>query len=294
MDLGDFHRLFEGHVRHDGGHALGKHGLARSGRTGHQHVVPSRNGDLQRAFRHRLPLDVGKIHVIVHLAAHGFEPSLGDGLRLAAVQEIHHAVEVVESVDVDAVDEARLRRVVGGDDELFLPFLHRRDEQRHHSVDVPERAVQGELADHDKVLIQSARHRFGAYQQPHRDGQIQACALLLGLCGSEVDRDAADGIRQTAVFDGGAHPLFGLLRRRRGEPHGLDARDAVVDVHLHVDLVAVEPFESVTFHRCQHPKPLKTEKLSQVYHNPPQNATVEGDNYSRARARAHDAGATRI
>ena len=169
-------------------------------------------GYLDGAFCNRLTFDVRKIDVVAHLPLRRLETALFHRLRRRAVEEIHHVFKAVERIYVYTVDVSGFRGVCGRYDELLLAFLHCGNEQRHHSVDMPQSAVESKLAYHDEVLIQSARHRLGAYQQSDRDGQIQRRSLLFRFRRREVDRYAPRRIRQSAVLDGGAHPLFGLFR----------------------------------------------------------------------------------
>ena len=65
VDAGDLERFFGRHRRQDAWQCPGQQGLARTGRTGHQHVVRTSRGDLERAFGVLLAANLGEVqHVL--------------------------------------------------------------------------------------------------------------------------------------------------------------------------------------------------------------------------------------
>lgn len=58
-DTGGLHRLLAAHVRQYAGETLGEHRFARTRRPDHEHIVPARGGDFERALDVFLSLDLG-------------------------------------------------------------------------------------------------------------------------------------------------------------------------------------------------------------------------------------------
>jgi len=67
VDPRDVQRLGRRHTREDGGEGAGEQPLAGAGRAGHQDVVPSVLGDLQRPFNMLLNLETYTIIPVTHL-----------------------------------------------------------------------------------------------------------------------------------------------------------------------------------------------------------------------------------
>mgnify|MGYP007016531951 CR=1 FL=1 len=61
MELCGLDRFPEGHVRQDGGQPFREHALARARRPDQQQIMPAGRGDLERALRERLALDLGQV-----------------------------------------------------------------------------------------------------------------------------------------------------------------------------------------------------------------------------------------
>jgi hypothetical protein len=62
-DHGDFEQLLRHERRQDGGEPRRQHRLARAGRADHEEVMPAGGGDLERALRALLPLDVLEVEL---------------------------------------------------------------------------------------------------------------------------------------------------------------------------------------------------------------------------------------
>ena len=62
VNLGGLERFFEGERRQDRRHALGEHGLARTGRPDHQDVVAAGAGHFERALGRLLAANVFEVH----------------------------------------------------------------------------------------------------------------------------------------------------------------------------------------------------------------------------------------
>lgn len=82
----------------------------------------------------------------------------------------------------------------------------------------------------------------------------------------QVDGDAADREGETAVFDGGPHPLPGLIDRRVGQAHDGEGGQTAGQIALHRDRVAGDAVQTEGTYIVDHGKILQfQEKIEKIY-----------------------------
>ncbi len=106
--------------------------LPAPGEPDHEQVVAAGRGDLQRPAGLCLPANLGQVH------AAGFDvlrprDLVGGGRRPGPAEEGHHLLERVGADHAQPVDERRLRRVRGGNDDATQAVASRRDRDREHA-----------------------------------------------------------------------------------------------------------------------------------------------------------------
>lgn len=83
---------------------------------------------------------------------------------------------------------------------------------------LPHAAVQGKLAEKNKIVERREHRLLGRSEIAERDRQIQRSALFFDVRGREVDHDPRGYEALSAVHDRSAHALLGFLDRRTGSP----------------------------------------------------------------------------
>ena len=108
----DFDGLFLRERRQDCRHARRQHRLARARRAHHQHVVPARRGDFQRALGVLLALDVGEVELERRMLKQLVEGHHRLRLDLhIATQEARRFREMVHRIDGQPFEARRFGRV---------------------------------------------------------------------------------------------------------------------------------------------------------------------------------------
>lgn len=118
-DTGGLHRLLAAHVRQYAGETLGEHRFARTRRPDHEHIVPARGGDFERALDVFLSLDLGIVgEEQLFLARHG---RLGGGDLLLAREMRQKLRNGMYGIDGEMVGVRRLARVAAGTYSSRMP-----------------------------------------------------------------------------------------------------------------------------------------------------------------------------
>ena len=249
VDLGGLKRLFKAQRREDRGQALGQHGLAGAGWADHQDVVAAGCGDLKRALGDVLAADVAEVGVVLGSFAEKLLAVDGERLRedvalCGGVEQLADLKQRVDRVDVDAVDDGRLARIGGGDDQVLDACGARRDGNGQHAAHCAQRAIKAKLADQDEVADVLDGESAVGTQDADGDGQVETGALFFEVGGSEVDGDACGREVEAGVLDGGADAVAGFADGGVGQAYGGEA--AVIggldagEVDLDVDEVGVD------------------------------------------------------
>ena len=230
MNLGRLQRFFEGQRRHDGGHALGQHGLAAARRSDHQDVVPAGAGDLDRALGRVLSAHIFEIHAqALALAEQLGGRDLHGSYAVSGVDELHHFHQRAHGKDIHAVDHRRLASVDLGHQQVGDLLGTRRYGDRQRAADAPQAAIERQLAHHHVIvqlaLVQSA---IGA-KDAERHRQIESRSLFLHVRGSQIDRDVSGRNVVAGILQRRANPLAALANGGIGQAHGRE----VVFTKLH-------------------------------------------------------------
>ena len=241
MDLGRFQRLLHRHLGQDRDDATGEHGLARARWSDHQDVMAAGRGDLQGALGVVLALHLGEIERILGRRVEDPVAVHADRLDFdLAVQEGDDFDQIVKGVDLDVLDDRRLAAVQLGDDDPVQAVCPGGQGDRDRAFDRPQGTVQGELAE-DRVPSQTrgTNRRDGA-QDADRDRQVKTRSFFFDVRRRQVDRDLLRREAEPGILDRGGYPVLGFLDRVVGQAHGRELRQAVGQIDLDVDEIAVD------------------------------------------------------
>ena len=249
VDLRGLQGLPPGQIREDGGQAAGQHGLARPGRAHHAEVVAAGGGDLQGALHVFLPLHVGKVGAgkVVRPRRPG-RRRLQMGLPPQMGRQLPHALH---RVDLQPAGQSGLGGGGGGDVQPLdarPPGGQGHGQHPHHR---PQGAGQRQLPHVGAVRPVQPELPPGG-QNTRQNGQIVHRAPLALVGGSQVDRDAGHREGEAAVFNGGAHPVPGLLHRRVRQAHDLKGGQTGRQVALCPHLIAGDPAQPQGAHFTEH------------------------------------------
>ena len=240
-DAAALQRLGAGHVRQDGGQALGQHGLACAGGADEQQVVAAGGGDLQRPLHIFLTHHVREVGK--RLAIRLRRPRRGGGEGGTAGKMGRKRAYVRHAVD----GEPARQRGLGG--------VFRRDEQRpdagrpgaeghgQHARHRAHRPGQGQLTQKGGVR-RRRRQLSGGGKHAHQNGQVVHGAHLFLPGRGQVHGDAADGELGPAVFHRRPHPLPGLPHGRVRQSHDVKSRQAAGEEALGADGIPADAGKS--------------------------------------------------
>ena len=175
--------------------------------------------------------------------------------RRKIAQMVYHLDEIIRCKNLRPPDIRRLLRVGAGQNELRIALVPRRYEKRQNAVYRTQCPVERQFAPkYDAVRFRS-HELFARLQEPDRDGKIEEGAFLFDIRGGEIDGYLPVGKFSGAVFDGGAHALFGFLDSRVRKPDQLERGQAVIDVRFHGNGHPRQPAKRETRHFRQHDFP---------------------------------------
>ncbi|MNC30365.1 hypothetical protein D3C75_786470 [compost metagenome] len=81
---------------------------------------------------------------------------------------------------------------------------------RQHAGNRPQTAIQRQLTDEQQIFRIGHNQLTACGQDAERDGQIKGGSLFAEVSRSQIDCDALLRVTVTAIFDGGANPLYSL------------------------------------------------------------------------------------
>src|ERR1700693_3341365 len=93
------------------------------------------------------------------------------------------------------------------------------ERHRQHAADRPDMAVEGELAEGDRVLDEPRLDDSRGGKNAERHRQVEGRAFLAEVGGGEVDGDAVHGEVEPRVPDRGAHTVAALAHGGVWEGH---------------------------------------------------------------------------
>jgi len=223
--------LLFGHWRQDAGKALGEHGLAGAGRANHEHAVSAGGGDFECPFGWRLALDLCQ----VRKGRRGRRWRIGGAPQNLAPGEMRaHLQQCGRRIDQRVAHQ-----------RCFGCALNRQHEGAAGAMRVVghgQRAPDGtQFAGQCKlprefILAEPVGGNLrGGRENTERNRQIEAAAFLGQVRGREIDGDAADGKFETAVEQGGAHPVLALFHFDLGQTDDGEIRQPVGEMNLYGD-----------------------------------------------------------
>ncbi len=229
---GGLQHLLRRHRRQDGGQARRQHGLAGSGRAGHQQVVATGGGDLQRALRALLPAHVAQVGQ--RAGARQICPLARPRQALMALRMVHQLHQGGGGDDVQRLPSPGGLAAVGrraDDAALVFQRLHRR---RQHTGNGRDGPVQRQLAHADEAAREIRRQHAHGGEQRQGDGQVVVRTFLRQVGRREVDGNALCRQRQPGGGKRGADALAAFGHRLVRQADDGEGGHAAADVHLHI------------------------------------------------------------
>jgi hypothetical protein len=203
--------------------------------------VPAGRGHLEAALGHLLTahlVEIGRRHPGL-AGAEGGRQGGPDGR--GAQDVAHRLVERAHRDDAHRFEGGRLAGVGGWQQDLAdaKPGAEVGDGQA--APHRPDGAVEPELAAKQPLDQGRLRQMPLAGQQSERDRQVEMVAFLAQVGRRQVDDHHQRLEVETAVADGGAHPLAALPHRRVRQPDDMHLGDPVMDVDLHLYGPGLDP-----------------------------------------------------
>ena len=141
-------------------------------------------------------------------------------------------VKRLEAIEAELPEDAALTADAGYFSEENVRITAR------HGLDAP---IQRQLAHHAPALHPVALGNLArGGQQRQRDGQLIMASLLAGARGRQIDRDAAVGHRIAGVAQGRGNALTSLTHGVIGHAHGREVGQAIGEVELDEDGIALD------------------------------------------------------
>lgn len=210
--------------------------------------------DLQRALRHLLPLDLGKVGQHGHAGQRlsNDAPGLRDLKGRQAIECAGEFVQVAGADHLDALDQRGFLGVTGRHDDALELLVAGKRGGRQDAAHMPDAAIQRQLADNHRAIEATEVELLGGHQQAERDGQVVAGADLAQVCRREADGDTVGGEVQAAVADGGADALTALFDGGIGQADEGEGGQAAAAVDLDFDDVAFQTEDGARIHLGEH------------------------------------------
>jgi len=178
---------------------------------------------LQGSLRVLLAGDLGHVGE-ASLIGPQIRVSYGGPEAQLTLQVPQQAQEVGQAIYFQPVRQGSLFCVRLGNEEALVAVSPSHRGHGQHAVHVAQAAVEGELAD-EHGIGDVGQQLLRAHQQGHSDGQVVGGAFFAQVGRRQVQQYPAPGHAQTAVDQGGAHPLPRLLDGHVGKAHYVDARE---------------------------------------------------------------------
>ena len=241
MNLGGLDGLFEGQPRQHARQAFGKHGLARTRRPDHQHVVRTGRGHFERALRHGLSADVAEIRRHSRFFRRRRRAVRPGGRELLRPREQrHHFRQVAHAIHADAFHHRGLGRILRRHDQVGDAHIARADGDRQRPAHRANRAIERQFSD-QQVPIQ-ALHRTHRPQNPQRHRQVEAGPFLAHVGGRQVDGELLVGISEARIDQRALDALAALAHGGIGhaDHHGIARVARRKHVDFDIDQVSID------------------------------------------------------
>ena len=229
------------------GEPLRQHRLAGAGRPDHEQAQLARGRDFEGTLGRGLTLDIAQVRQRgCGAARHGLRLEQAAGIGGIAGQERAHDIEQMPCAT----------HLQTADERGFLGAGHRqhqharaavrggatqRQADRQGAMHRPQLAAERELAGELEAFEARRVDLSGCGQDAEGDRQVEATRFLRQVRRCEADGDALV-VREleAARLQGGAHALARLLHLGVGEAHQGEARQAVGEMDLDLDLGCLE------------------------------------------------------
>ena len=254
-----------GHGGQDRGQTPGQHTLAGAGRADHGHVVSPGGGNLQHPLYLGLPTDLRKVRQVQFLLRP--RPHGGGFDGNPAGEVVGQLLYCFHRVDGEPFGQGCLRGAVRGDVQPLNPRCPGGQGHGEHPHHRPQGAGKGQLP--HKGAVRVLPHQLSPRRQDaHQNGQVIQGAGFFPVGRGQVHGDTTHRELIAAVFDGGAHPLPGLLHRRVGQAHNVEVGQAPGQVALGGDLIPGDALHPQGAHLTQHrPRLLSGKPVYILLHN---------------------------
>ena len=200
--------------------------------------MTARGGDLHRAPRLLLALDLAEVHIQLGSVG-GFWHHAHRRQHRLAFQVAEHFAQRSCRVDVEFPHQRSLGRVVARDDQPAQAQSPRGQRDGQYARHRPHAAVEREFAQQHRP-IQPSADLLGRRQNAYRHGQVERRPLFAHVSGRQVHGDLAGGDLVVRIPDGGPHAFLRLLHGSVGQANNGKRRQPAPDVDLHVDGVRVQ------------------------------------------------------
>ena len=135
-------RLVKGEWRQDSAQPPGEHGLTGARRSGQQQAVATRCRDLERAPRQNLAADLRKIVVRRHDGGSRRQGRHRALRTVGMIECLQRLRQGPRDADIQTIDDAGLRCVLGRQQETPQALPSGRDGDRQHTANAIDRAIQ--------------------------------------------------------------------------------------------------------------------------------------------------------
>ena len=209
-------------------------------------------GHLQRPFAPLLSFHVSIVQV--GPLRRGRCPHRGRFHPLFPPQMGRQLPDVLHRVHRQTVGQGGFSGIGGGQIQRLDARVPGRHGHGQYALHRPQAPLQAQLPQKRRRLpwqFDAVRGRQNAQQ----NGQIIDGAGLFGARRGQIQRNAADGKAETAVFHRGPDPVPCLLDGGIGQAHHIKSRQAVGNIAFHLDLVAVETRQTQGADAAQHTVP---------------------------------------
>ena len=209
-------------------------------------MVTAGGGDLQRAARVRLSANVGQVDAACAHSRQRFSARQ----HLATVEHRADLEQGTRGADLNLRGQCCFGAVAHWHHQLATGL---RGGQccGQYAVDRAQFTGQAQFAK-EFVLAQRGQRNLPARgENPQRDWQVEAAAILGQVRGRQVHGDDARREFVLRAGDGSAHAILGFAHRRLGQAHDRHARQAAGQMHLDAHRRRTDARSCTAVHECQ-------------------------------------------
>jgi hypothetical protein len=226
-------RHFHGVILRQGGQqntqAARQHALADPGRSYHQQVMSAGGGNDQgplggvltdNVVQIRRSICGGRCRSVCGWCVRRARRRQRMPVRIAQI--CHQGGEMVRYQEAPGRTVKRVQRIHRGNDQAPAAagvIVMQRQCCAQTAPGGAQFAIQAELTEIFELVAGPGRQLPGRTQNADGNGQVEAGAFLGQLGGRQIDNDSALGEVESAVLNGGFHPVPGLPDCRFRQPH---------------------------------------------------------------------------